>query len=65
MAQSCVTLYNPKDCNLPLVAEWKLGLRYFFRLVQELLGVGDSTVDPLSMGFPRQEYWSGLPFPSL
>ena len=20
---------------------------------------------PLSMGFPRQEYWIGLPFPSL
>ena len=20
--------------------------------------------DPLSLGFPRQEYWSGLPFPS-
>ena len=20
---------------------------------------------PLSMGFPRREYWSGLPFPSL
>ena len=20
---------------------------------------------PLSMGFPRQEYWSGLPIPSL
>ena len=20
---------------------------------------------PLSMGFPTQEYWSGLPFPSL
>ena len=20
---------------------------------------------PLSLGFPRQEYWSGLPFPSL
>ena len=20
---------------------------------------------PLSMGFPRQKYWSGLPFPSL
>jgi len=20
---------------------------------------------PLPMGFPRQEYWSGLPFPSL
>ena len=23
-----------------------------------------SLKDPLSMGFPRQEYWSGLPFPS-
>ena len=21
-------------------------------------------MDPLSMGFPRQKYWSGLPFPS-
>ena len=21
--------------------------------------------DPLSMGFSRQEYWSGLPFPSV
>jgi len=20
--------------------------------------------DPLSMGFPRQEYWNGMPFPS-
>ena len=20
---------------------------------------------PLSMGFPKQEYWSGFPFPSL
>ena len=20
--------------------------------------------DPLSMGFPKQEYWSGLPYPS-
>ena len=23
-----------------------------------------SPPDPLSVGFPRQEYWSGLPFPS-
>ena len=23
-----------------------------------------SSPDPLSVGFPRQEYWSGLPFPS-
>ena len=29
-------------------------------------GHGDSlqSLAPLSLGFPRQEYWSGLPFPS-
>ena len=26
--------------------------------------MGCSHQAPLSMGFPRQEYWSGLPFPS-
>jgi len=26
--------------------------------------VAISDQPPLSMGFPRQEYWSGLPFPS-
>ena len=25
----------------------------------------DACQAPLSMGFPRQEYWSGLPFPPL
>ena len=29
-----------------------------------LLVFACSVCDPLSMGFPRQEYWSGLPFPS-
>ena len=37
VAQSCPTLCNPMDCNLPA---------------------------PLSVGFPSQEYWSGLSFPS-
>ena len=26
---------------------------------------GRAMAPPLSMGFPRQEYWNGLPFPSL
>ena len=26
--------------------------------------MSNSCQAPLSMGFPRQEYWSGLPFPS-
>ena len=29
-----------------------------------LLVFACSVCAPLSMGFPRQEYWSGLPFPS-
>ena len=37
VVQSCLTLCDPMDCNLPGI---------------------------LSMGFSRQEYWSGLPFPS-
>ena len=37
VAQSCPTLCNPVDCNLP---------------------------GSPSMGFSRQEYWSGSPFPS-
>ena len=32
------------------------------QLVETLWTVAQA---PLSMGFPRQEYWSGLPFPSL
>ena len=37
------------------------------KVVQSCLTVTPWTVAsqvPLSMGFPRQEYWSGLPFPS-
>ena len=36
VAQSCLTVCEPLDCNHQA---------------------------PLSMGFSRQEYWSGLPFP--
>ena len=38
---------------------------YFKQIL--LSGGGDLTVAcqaPLTMGFPKQEYWSGLPFPS-
>ena len=30
-----------------------------------LLSLNVAHQAPLSMGFSRQEYWSGLPFPSL
>ena len=51
-----------------------LGNIYMFRneMCCCLVAMSDSFVTPwtvahqapLSMGFPRQEYWSGLPFPS-
>ena len=55
--------------------EGYLGNIYMFRneICCCLVTMSDSFVTPwtvvhqapLSMGFPRQEYWSGLPFPSL
>ena len=34
------------------------------KLYAQLLSHVQLFVTPLSMGFPRPEYWSGLPFPS-
>ena len=37
-----------------------------FRLFQFFVTLWTAACQaPLSMGFPRQEYWSGLPFPPL
>ena len=64
VAQSCPTLCDPMDCSLPsssVHVTWK-----WIRSV-----VSDSVTPwtvayhaPPSMGFSRQEYWSGLPFTS-
>ena len=53
--QSCPTLWVPIDGSptgspVPGILQ-----------VRTLEWVGQA---PISMGFPRQEYWSGLPFPS-
>ena len=58
-------------------SDWQIffPLFFFFRMILLLFGqevVSNSFATPwtvthqasLSMGFPRQEYWSGLPFPS-
>ena len=73
VAQSCPTLSNPMDRSPPgssvhgifqaRVLEW--GAIAFSSHIQ--LFVTPKTVArqaPLSMGFSRREYWSGLPFPS-
>ena len=59
-----------------LVASWSLGLFIFLLILKHLCVLSCSAVSdslqfpwtvyhqaPLSMGFSRQEYWSGLPFP--
>ena len=60
----------------PVVQVWSLGLYARFTTSCVVCGQSASHVPlfaipwtaarqaPLSMGFPRQAYWSGLPFPS-
>ena len=50
--------------------DWPLKCSYASVLIHSVMS--DSAIPwtiarqaPLSMGFPRQEYWSELPFPSL
>ena len=50
--------------------KWSSVIRMLFSLVAQLCLTLYDLMDcnrqaPLSMGFPRQEYWSGLPFPPL
>ena len=71
VTQSCLTLCNPIDCSPPGssfhgifqagIPEW-VAISYSRGSSQPR----DWTPIPcMSMGFSRQEYWSGLPFPTL
>ena len=72
VAQSCPTLSDPLDCSLPgssihgifqaKVLEWGAVAKLCPTLCDPMDVAHQA---PLSMGFPSQEYWSGLPFPSL
>ena len=50
----------------PLDSKTKVFSSMLFLLNCSVLFIsfGQPCQTPLSMGFPRQEYWSGLPFPS-
>ena len=52
------SLPNPTTHTCP-IAVWSLSRVQFFAAPWTVAHQA-----PLSMGFPRQEYWSGLPFPS-
>ena len=69
-------MYRTVTQHLPIILHWRLlqdhGYNFLYvRMSVSRLAVSDSVTPwtlahqaPLSMGFSRQEYWSGLPFPS-
>ena len=70
-AQSCPTLCGPTDCSLPGSSVHEIFQARRLQRVAISSSANSSATPwtvafqaPLSMGFPRQEYWSGLPFPS-
>ena len=77
VTQSCPTLSDPRDCSLPgssihgifqaRVLEWDAIAFSVSRFIHVQLCATLWTAAlqaPLSAGFSRQEYWSGLPFPT-
>ena len=66
--QWCITTSDPSWENSSIIRDTRLQWVQHGQLFSRVqLFVAPLTVacqDPLSMGFPRQEYWSGLPFPS-
>ena len=64
VAQSCLTLSDPMDCSLPVLVIQFSSVQSLsrVRLFETPWTVAHQA--PLSMEFFRQEYWSGLPFPS-
>ena len=61
VAQSCPTLCDPMNRSTP-------GLPVHHQLLEftqtHVHRAGDGPTHPPSMGFSRQEYWSGVPLPS-
>ena len=72
--QSCPILCDPIDSSPPgspipgilqaRTPEWKVKVKSLSRVRLLVTPWTIAHKAPLSMGFPRQEYWRGLPFPS-
>ena len=61
----CLTFYI--NCRV-LISTWRSAAAAAAKSLQSCLTlcnpIDSSPLAPLSLGFSRQEYWSGLPFPS-
>ena len=63
--QSCPTLYDPMNCSTPGLPAAAAAAAKLLRSCLTLCNpIDDTHQAPPSLGFSRQEYWSGLPFPS-
>ena len=71
VAQLCPTLHDPMDCSLP--GSSVHGIFQASELEWGAIAIMSNSFEtpwtvahqaPLSMGFPRQEHWSGVPLPS-
>ena len=68
LVQCIANFVTVNDCaNIILAAGGSPSMSQDIREVEESVCLSDALVCnmPLSMEFPRQEYWSGLTFPSL
>ena len=64
LIHSPIATWNISNCWLLQIKIWWL-LLFSHYVVSDFATLWTvACQNPLSMGFPRQEYWSGLPFPS-
>ena len=69
--------FVPNEISKNVCMKWNKMSNFFFYIAYNIKIISSSVVSdssvtprtvahqaPLSLGFPRQEYWSGLPFPS-
>ena len=61
---SCTTLHFQQQCTIVLLSLLLLPPSYFSHVWLCATPETAAHQAPLSLGFSRQEYWSGLPFPS-
>ena len=64
ITKMCLTLCDPVDYSLPVYTSLLCVLSCFSHVRLSVTSWTVARQAALSMGFSRQEYWSGLPFPS-
>ena len=64
VAQSCLTLCDPMNCSLPVHGIFQARVLEWVAISFPRSSSQPRDQTQVYLGFSRQEYWSGLPFPS-